>query len=113
MTGQGDPSWRRGNTWRRRERTVEPFPRCGRGVARAQVCGVGGRYGVGQRHEDGTQTCQATGFSGEGRRRARVCVQPPSTIGCVGSAWEPPRPIPNRVVKRRSADATGGSPLGT
>ena len=35
-----------------------------------------------------------------------------SPTGCVGSAVDPPRPIPNRVVKRRSADITGGLPLG-
>ena len=37
----------------------------------------------------------------------------PSATGCVWSAVDPPRPIPNRVVKHRSADPTGGSPLGT
>ena len=30
-----------------------------------------------------------------------------ATNACVSSAVDPPRPIPNRVVKRRSADATG------
>jgi hypothetical protein len=30
-----------------------------------------------------------------------------ATKACVARAVVPPRPIPNRVVKRRSADATG------
>ena len=39
--------------------------------------------------------------------RVRAC-----TSGCVGSAVVPPRTIPNRVVKHRSADPTGGEPAG-
>ena len=50
------------------------------------------------------------------RRSAGTFDKPrhwPLSQWCASSAVEPPRPIPNRVVKRSCADGTGGMPAGS
>ena len=67
---------------------------------------------------------EATGAHGRGLPWGKTCTEPmialmsslprhwPLSQWCALSAVVPPRPIPNRVVKRSSADGTGGLPAG-
>ena len=82
------PSWRRREAWRRRERMDEGFP--------------GGRRGV-----TGCTVLRAPAILASHWPRHWSLNQ-----WCAWSAVVPPRPISNRVVKRSSADGTGGLPAG-
>jgi hypothetical protein len=84
-------------------RTVEGFP-----PYRSEV----GREEAEQRNLSEDKCSWSTRRGAVAARRAhnpKVTGSNPvaATNACVTSAVDPPRPIPNRVVKRRSADATG------
>src|SRR5262245_17841596 len=82
--GESGRSWRRGDTWRRPERMDEGFPE--------------GRRAVCERR--GLESVWADGLYWPLSQWRAMCVV------------EPPRSIPNRVVKRGSAEGTGGVSAG-